>query len=254
MSKGWISLEREFQDHYLWQEDRIFNRSEAWLDLLFSAYFKDVKTIFNGKTITVKRGSFITSELKLMARWKWSKTKTRTFLKLLIDDNMIIKDSDNKKTTLTIVNYKEYQDKANNRKTSKKQQKDFKKTSEDTHYNNVNKENKENKESKAEDLLKFLNERVNKKYRSIPEANLNARLKDGYTFEEIKKAIVNASNDPFQIETDYKHLTLEYILRKNQLDKWINVSSKAEEIKTKKEADLKELLRVGKINQEENYG
>jgi hypothetical protein len=35
------------------------------------------------EVLNVQRGSFITSELKLMDRWGWSKSKVRAFLKLL---------------------------------------------------------------------------------------------------------------------------------------------------------------------------
>jgi DNA replication protein DnaD len=55
--------------------------------------------------VFVNRGSFITSEIKLMQRWGWGKEKTRNFLKMLQDDGMIIKISDRKKTTIIILNY-----------------------------------------------------------------------------------------------------------------------------------------------------
>ena len=39
----------------------------------------------------ISRGSFLTSELKLMDRWGWSKKKVRGFLELLVSVNMIEK-------------------------------------------------------------------------------------------------------------------------------------------------------------------
>lgn len=54
--------------------------------------------------------------------------------------------------------------------------------------------------------------------------SLNARLKD-YTKEEIKAAIVNAHKDSYHRETNFKHLTPEFILRPDKLDKFLNISS-----------------------------
>ena len=138
MNKGWISIHRKMQDHWLWKEKRQFSKLEAWFDILFMANHKDNKFILGNELMNVKRGSFITSELKLMERWKWSKSKVRSFLIILQKDKMIIKKSDNKKTTLTVLNYNDYQD----FKTTKEHQTDFKPTSKglqkDTNNNDNN--------------------------------------------------------------------------------------------------------------------
>jgi len=42
--KGWISVYRSIQGHWLW-EDRPFARGQAWIDLLLQANYKD-KNIF----------------------------------------------------------------------------------------------------------------------------------------------------------------------------------------------------------------
>jgi DNA-binding GntR family transcriptional regulator len=39
----------------------------------------------------------VTSEVKLMDRWQWSKEKVRTFLKLLESEHMIVKTTDKKR-------------------------------------------------------------------------------------------------------------------------------------------------------------
>lgn len=140
MKDGWISIHRKIRDHYLFKEKRVFSRFEAWLDLLLSANHDDNKLLLNGELIEVKRGSFVTSELKLMDRWSWSKSKVRSFLELLTNELMIEKVSDSKKTTLTIVKFNEYQ----LSKTTKKPQKDFKKTSEELQKDTNNNENNYN--------------------------------------------------------------------------------------------------------------
>ena len=114
------------------------------------ANFQDNKFLLGNELIEVEKGSFITSELKLMERWGWSKAKVRSFLTLLQNDFMIEKKSDKKKTTLKVLNYADYQDSPNHKKTTEKPQKDHEQTTKrlrkDTN-NNVNKENNENNEN-----------------------------------------------------------------------------------------------------------
>lgn len=109
--QGFIQLHRRIQDHWLYQEKRTFSKFEAWIDMLMMANHKDNKFLLGNELVEVKRGEFITSELKLMDRWKWGKSKTRNFLSLLENDEMIVKKSDRKKTTITICNYSLYHDK-----------------------------------------------------------------------------------------------------------------------------------------------
>jgi DNA replication protein DnaD len=58
----------------------------------------------------VERGSFITSELKLMERWGWGRKKVKLFLNFLESQKMIERNANNKRTAITIVNYGFYQD------------------------------------------------------------------------------------------------------------------------------------------------
>lgn len=148
MSQGWISLHRKIMEHPFYLEKRKFSKFEAWIDLLLLANHKDSKVMLGNEMIYVEKGSFITSELKLMERWGWSKTKVRNFLDLLEKDNMIVKKTDRKKTTISIVNYCVYQDS----ETTKKPQKDHEETTrrpqKDTN-NNDNNENNENNNIKS---------------------------------------------------------------------------------------------------------
>lgn len=102
-------MHRQLQEHWLW-EDKPFSRGQAWIDLLMSANHCDRKILLGNELIEVKAGSFITSELKLMDRWGWSKSKVRNFLDVLQSDGMIVKKSDKKKTTIIVENYSVYQD------------------------------------------------------------------------------------------------------------------------------------------------
>lgn len=115
--KGWIKLHRKIQEHWLWQ-DKPFDRRSAWIDILMLANHEDRKVFFENEIIHVKRGEFISSEPKLAERWGWSRTKVRNFLTLLEKDCMILNKKEGKKRTRIIVlNYNEYQEFKDNKKT-----------------------------------------------------------------------------------------------------------------------------------------
>lgn len=142
MAKGWISIHRQLQNHWLWG-DKPFSKGQAWVDLLLSANHEDCKFLLGGQLIEAKKGDVITSELKLMERWGWSKSKVRAFLETLENESMIVKKADKKKTTLSLVNYRVWQDS----QTAEKPPKDHRETTEgplkDT-INNVNNSNNTN--------------------------------------------------------------------------------------------------------------
>lgn len=147
MSTGWIKLNRSIQENWLWEE-KPFDKKSAWIDLLLMANHKNNKFPLGNEIIEVDQGSFITSEIKLMNRWGWSKTKLRNFLKLLESEKMITKVVDKKKTTITIVNYRVYQGCEDQEKTTEKPQKNQEKTIEkpqkDTNKNEKNEKNEKN--------------------------------------------------------------------------------------------------------------
>ena len=123
---GWIKLHRDITNHWIWN-DKPFDKCRAWIDLILMANHKDNKFVLGNEVINVNRGSFITSEVKLMERWGWSKTKVRAFLNLFEKDSMIVKNSDRINSTLTIGNYNAWQD-LKPQKNHKKTTKDYKKT------------------------------------------------------------------------------------------------------------------------------
>ena len=112
MAIGWIKLSRQIQEcDLLWDSfDEPFDRRSAWIDLLLMANHRDKEIMFNGKTIIVERGQRITSMRALAEKWHWSREKVKRYLDLLESENMIIRESDRRRTLLTIVNYSKFQD------------------------------------------------------------------------------------------------------------------------------------------------
>ena len=104
----YILIYRDIKNHWIW-DDKPFDKSRAWIDLIMSANYNGVKVMLGNEIVEVKRGEFITSQKKLKNLWGWSISKIRSFLEMLEKDNMIVLKKDSKKTAIEIVNYDDYQ-------------------------------------------------------------------------------------------------------------------------------------------------
>lgn len=104
---GWIKIHRDIQQHWIAQDMEKFG---WWIDMLLLASYEDNKTFVGNRVATVKRGQFIASLRFLADRWKVSKDKVNAFLKILVQEGMISRESDRNTTQITICNYESYQD------------------------------------------------------------------------------------------------------------------------------------------------
>ena len=138
---GWIKLHRVIKEHAFFKEKRKFSRFEAWVDLLLSANHMDKQFLLGNEMVTCERACLITSEVKLMDRWGWSKSKVRAFLLLLDNEKMIVKKTDTKKTTITIVKYDFYQGSDTTEEPEKDRKRTAKELQKDTNKNVKNVEN-----------------------------------------------------------------------------------------------------------------
>lgn len=105
---GWISLHRKILDSWVW-EDKPFSYGQAWTDMILTANYEDNNILFEGKIITIPRGAFHTSILKLADRYGWNRKKTTKFLDLLETQKMVTTERTTHGTTVTIVNYDKFQ-------------------------------------------------------------------------------------------------------------------------------------------------
>lgn len=140
--KGWILLYRSVRDCDFWN-DKPFSRAQAWIDMLLMAYHKPKDILRGNDWITIKRGSFRTSEVELSDRWGWGRKGTRGFLKMLETGGMIDIKGDSRGTTISIVNYSKFQDGGTAEDTTKEQQRNSRGTTEDTQTNNIKNEKNE---------------------------------------------------------------------------------------------------------------
>lgn len=146
--QGYIKLHRKIKECWIWEE-KPFDKRSAWIDMLLSASHQDNKFLFGGSLVSVKRGEFITSEVKLAARWGWSRKKVRSFLGVLETDKMLSKKGTTKYTAITIENYDLYQFEG----TTKEQQKNSKGPAEGQLRNTINNEkNEKNVKEEIKDI------------------------------------------------------------------------------------------------------
>lgn len=108
MGQGWIKLHRKLRDCDLWNCEP-FSRGQAWVDILLMVNHDDKKVVLGSQVKVVKRGQTITSIRKLSDKWQWGNKKTLAFLGQLEELDMIHRESDTKKTLLTVINYDDYQ-------------------------------------------------------------------------------------------------------------------------------------------------
>jgi len=147
VSKGWISVYRQVQDHWLYQERRKFSRFEAWIDMLLTVNHSPRKVVLGNQIIDCGRGQSILSLDSWAQRWKWDKSAVRRFFEMLKKDHMIETENISKTTRITICKYDIYQDKRHRNETEltrKRNDVDTELTpnNNDNNKNNINNDNK----------------------------------------------------------------------------------------------------------------
>ncbi len=136
---GWIKLNRQIVDHWVWQE-KPFSRGQAWLDLLLLANHQNGEIVHRGKIKATQRGTVYRSVYFLADRWGWSRHKVADFLDALERDSMILQKRTPLETEIFLVNYEKFQ----GARQKKGQQKDSKKDSAGTHTRKNTTYSKEN--------------------------------------------------------------------------------------------------------------
>lgn len=208
MSKGYIKIHRQIQDCWIWNTGK-FDKRSAWIDLLMSANHREVKMLYDGKLQEIQRGQFITSIKSLAERWEWSKSTVFEFLNILAMDGMLNKESDSKRTLITITNYDKYQIvetlDENKSKTNRKQIE----TNNNINNNTLSNDNVYNAQTSApysahfEEFWKCY-QKKNDKARAYEQ--YNARLKEGFSEEELLSACKN-----YMAECEREHREKKYI-------------------------------------------
>lgn len=202
---GWIKVHRSILDNPIWS-DRPFSKGQAWIDIILLANHKGKDVLVGNRMQHISRGSFLTSELKLMDRWGWSKKKVRGFLELLVSVNMIEKNGNRQGTVINVVNYGKYQDFG----TENEPIRDHEGTERRPRriHNQERKNDKNDKngidnmssgtsaerdpEYPYKEIVDYLNQKAGTSYRSTSKdtrKHIQARVNEGYTVEDLKAVI-----------------------------------------------------------------
>ena len=94
------------------------------------------------------------------------------------------------------------------------------------------KEKEETNTINFDKLLSFLNSRAKRNFKLVNkqvQGKYLARLKEGYSKQDILDSVSNAVNSEFHKENNSKYLTPEFFSRSETLDKYSNVNNKQKE-------------------------
>lgn len=106
---GWIKLYCQTLDSEFWDTGDPFDYQHAFMHVLLSANWKTGRMLVNGKVFTIKRGQWMTSTVKLAARFHWSRNKVTRWLKIMHEFGMLDSEQTGFGTLITVVNYSKYQ-------------------------------------------------------------------------------------------------------------------------------------------------
>lgn len=170
MNQGYVSIHRKILDH------PIANRptySWLWIVLLLSANFQDKKVIWEGKTITCKRGQFITSRKSLSKQTGIPEGTIEDILRWLEIQQQIQQQKNNKWRMITILKYDYYQlsdRQSNSQPTSSRHLADT--------TNNDNNDNNEKKDSVKSSKKNFPeNINIEELQKQFPSKNIEEEIK-----------------------------------------------------------------------------
>ena len=213
---GFITLHRKLLD-WEWYNDT--NTKILFIHCLLKANWEEKKW----KGILIERGTFITSFQCLSEETNLSVKQVRLCISKLESTKEIVKKGTNKYTLLTIVKYDEYQC-VENERANKRQTKDKQRAT----TNNIIIKQKEIIDIDWEKLLNQFNDITGKKIRKVSDKakrQFTARIKDGYSKQEILNAIQNCYNNSWHKENPHI-LTLEFISREDKFITYATIKSK----------------------------
>ena len=110
MQNGWITITRDIQDHWIFNDPKTF---QMWVLLLMYVNWKDNKVDLGSKIVICKRGESFRSLRSWAEILNCGRFSLKTFFAKLQHDNMIslktIPLSNHSRTRVTIINYDQYQ-------------------------------------------------------------------------------------------------------------------------------------------------
>lgn len=114
---GWIKIHRDMMNHWCASDP---NFLAVWVRLLFDANYEDKKNLINGTVVNIKRGQVLFGLPSFSKRSGVTVAKLRRIISVLIEKEMISRQTTNKYSIISITKYDMYQ-KDDRQKTNRKQ-------------------------------------------------------------------------------------------------------------------------------------
>ena len=167
---GWIKLNREINNHWVFQNSDYF---KWWVDILLEVNYAPAKVVIKGKIYECDRGEKLYSLDTWATRWKTNKSKVRRYFDLLQKENMIELKNETQTTRLKVCKYEDYQETEKESETQTKR----KRNANETHLTPI-KESNNNKE--------IIDSKANLEIRSLAFKNSLIPFKQKYSIDMLK--------------------------------------------------------------------
>jgi len=246
---GWVKLNRSITEHWLWNDGEPFSKGQAWVDLFTQANFKPTTISIKGKLINIGAGETARSEVTLAKDWKWSRGKVRRFLEKLKNERMIEQRAVQVTSVITICNYKAFQvsDTAGGTvdgtahgtvggtdavQYTVHKQEGKKERRKETTLKDLSASPPVNQD--VEDVFNYwvtaMGKATSTKLNPKRTKLIKARLKDGYSTDDIKKAVDGCKNSPFHMgdnDNGSKYNDIDLICRDgSKVESFIDANSR----------------------------
>jgi hypothetical protein len=144
--QGYIKLYRSIMSNGIYDAREPFCKRAAWIDILLNVNHTEAEVVIKLKPLTVKPGESLNSLDTWAARWRWSKSATRRFLKMLENLGQIELKSETVTTRLTVCKWASYQGDWNTDETQAKRKRNASETQAAPNKNEKNKKKNKNEE------------------------------------------------------------------------------------------------------------
>ena len=205
MSKGWITLHRDIQDHWVFDDAERF---KAWVTVLMVVNHGKKKSLFKGKVLECDRGESLLSHSSWADKFgkKWNRQKVIRFFKLLESESMIKQVNEQVTTRLIVNNYAQYQDIGKSKQTPNKtasdtpneHQTNTRRTPDDTQLNNVNHVNNETSNGAKPKTKRFVKPSVDEIRDYCVERGNTINPEDFFNSNETKGWVVGRNKTPMK--------------------------------------------------------
>lgn len=214
-SKRWIKLHDKFLEWGWFSDPQMV---QIFILLLLNAAYKP--TMWRG--VLIERGQVPVGRKSLSKTLNTSERTVRTLINRLKATNEVTTKATNKYTIITICNYEAYQG-VNESKRPTKRPTNGPMSDQQTTTTIEDNTKVLSKKERSELFIDHVNSVFGKKLRHTPKvkALFSARInQDGYNSEELAAVIENIKKTTYHIETNFGHVTAEFLLRQSIIEKY----------------------------------